>query len=435
MNSPPLTRISTLAIGILATLLQGCGTIATSPQPNQGSTVFTPGGSGGINHPSVITRPYVVLVSLDGFHPDYLDRFDTPAFDQLTRTGAIADGLIPVFPSLTFPSHYSIATGLYPERHGIVANRFHDPTRGEDFNYRDQDDVQDGTWWKGEPIWVTAERQGMVTASVFFPGTQAAIKNVYPTYWRPYDSQLPNAKRVEQVIEWLRAPASERPHLIMVYFSIVDSVGHRNGPNGPEIQSAVTAVDRLLGQLMDTIEQLHYGPNVYLVVTSDHGMGVVDPERQVVISDIINLDGIKAIPTGPGMNLYLEGDAGHRRWLRDTFNRRTDLATAFLRQEVPDYLHYRASQRIGDLVIIPEEGASVRFSSQSTPPMGMHGWDPNLTSMHGIFLMRGPTISPSQHIQAFENIHIYPLLAQILELEPAADIDGQSDVLRTLLEH
>ena len=434
MNIPPLTQISILAIEILATLLQGCGTIATSSQPSQGSTVLTLSGSGGINHPSVVTRPYVVLVSLDGFHPDYLGRFDTPAFDQLTRTGVIADGLISVFPSLTFPSHYSIATGLYPERHGIVGNRFHDPTRGEDFNYRDQDDVQDGTWWKGEPIWVTAERQGMVTASVFFPGTQAAIKNVYPTYWRPYNSRLPNTKRVEQVIEWLQAPASERPHLIMVYFSIVDSVGHRDGPNGPKIRSAVTAVDRLLGQLMNTIEQLPYGPNVYLVVTSDHGMAVVDPERQVVISDIINLDGIRAIPTGPGMNLYLEGDAEHSRWLRDTFNRRTNLATAFLRQEVPDYLHYRASQRIGDVVILPEEGASVSFS-QSAPPMGMHGWDPNLTSMHGIFLMRGPTISPSQHIQAFENIHIYPLLAQILELEPAAEIDGQIDVLRTLLEN
>ena len=432
-HSPRQRALVSFRIGVLAVFLCACGTTKTVPQPARAEATRAPGGSGGTNHPSVLERNYVVLVSFDGFRPDYLDRFDTPAFDRLARTGVVADGLIPVFPSLTFPSHYSIATGLYPERHGIVGNRFYDHLRGEEFNYRERNDAQDGTWWGGEPIWVTAERQGMVAAAVFFPGTEAAIRDVRPTYWHPYDTTITNADRVRRVLRWLEAPPAERPHLVTLYFSMVDGAGHDYGPDGPAVGSSVKAADRLLEQLSAGIDRLPHSDQVYLVVTSDHGMAAVDPERQVVLSEVIDLRGVRAIPTGPGMSLYLRGDEVRARQLRDDFNARTRAARAFLRDEVPAHLHHRSSQRIGDVVIIPEEGAFVRFRANSTPPLATHGWDPTLMSMHGIFLMRGPGIRPGQQIAAVENIHIYPLVAHVLKLPTDPGIDGQLEVLGQVL--
>ena len=414
-------------------LVCACGGAWTAPQPHLAETIHTPDGSGGINHPSVVDRPYVVLVSFDGVRPDYLDRFDTPHFDRLTRTGVVSDGLIPVFPSLTFPSHYSIATGLYPEHHGIVGNRFYDPRRDAEFNYRDQDDAQDGSWWDGEPIWLTAERQGMVAATLFFPGTEAAIGGIHPTHWRPYDGSMPNAERVAQVMAWLGTVPPERPHLVTAYFSLVDGAGHRHGPDGLAIGDAVRSADRLLGRLLDGIEQLEFGTQVYLVVVSDHGMAAVDADRQIVLPEVVDLRGVRAIPTGPGMSLYVNGDDATARELRDRINMSEPDARAFLRADVPAHLHHRASTRIGDVLVIPEEGVLVGFRHDSSPPVAMHGWDPTLPSMHGIFLMRGPEIVSGRRIEAFESIHVYPFLAHVLQLTPHPEIDGRLDVLRHLI--
>ena len=376
----------------------------------------------------------MVLVSFDGFRPDYLERVETPAFDRLIRTGIIADGLISVFPSLTFPAHYSIATGLYPEHHGIVGNRFHDPVSNSDFDYRDRDDAGDGRWWGGEPIWVTAETQGMVSAALFFPGTEADIHEIRPTHWRPYDSSFRNTDRVQQALEWLVAPPPERPHLVTLYFSLVDGIGHRSGPDGPQLTGAISAADRLLGQLLDGIERMPHGDQVYVVVVSDHGMAAIDPERQVVLPEIAGLRGVRRVSNGPVVSLYLDGDDERGRQIRDDVNTGTTLATAYLRRDVPEHLHYRAHPRIGDVVVIPEEGASVRFRSDSAPPLGMHGWDPTLVSMHGIFLIRGPGLSPGQHIGPFESVDIYPLLAQVLGLNPPSDLDGHPGLLERLLK-
>ena len=369
-------------------LLAACGSGTAAPAVAQAPAVHTPEGTGGRNDPSVLTRAYVVLVSFDGFRSDYLDRFDTPSFDRLARTGVRADGLITVFPSLTFPGHYSIATGLYPEHHGIVGNRFYDPVRDDEFNYRDSDDARDGSWWGGEPIWVTAETQGMVAAAFFFPGTEATIANIRPTDWRPYDATVANADRVRQVLGWLARPADRRPHLVTLYFSLVDSAGHDLGPDAPAMDRSVEGADRLLGQLMEGVDRLPHGDDVYLVVVSDHGMAPIDPERQFVARDLVDLQGVRAVATGPTMSLHVADDRRSRR-LRDDLNARLTDARAYLRAEIPAHLHYRESPRIGDVVVIPEEGAQIRFQRDASPPAGMHGWDPTLPSMHGILLARG----------------------------------------------
>ena len=416
-------------LGLFAAL-SGAGdeTAAVRQSAATPPVVRTPDGSGGINHDSVLERPYVVLVSFDGFRPDYLDRFDTPSFDRLTVAGVAAEGLIPVFPSLTFPSHYSIATGLYPEHHGIVGNRFYDPARGAEFDYRGGDAARDGSWWDGEPLWVTAETQGMVAAAFFFPGTDVAIRDIRPTHWKPYDGGVSNDARVEQVVAWLGEPAERRPHVVTLYFSMVDGAGHNLGPDAPAMGGAVRLADRMLGLLIDGIDRLPYGERVYLVVVSDHGMAPVEPDRQIELPALVDLSGVRAVPTGPGMSLHLT-DGRDGSLLRDTLNTRLDGARAYLRDELPAQLHFAASPRVGDVVVVPDEGVLVGFRRDASPPVAMHGWDPTLRSMHGIFLARGPGIRPASRIAVFENIHIYPWLARLLRLRAGAGIDGDIAVL------
>lgn len=421
-------------ITCVALVASSCARAGTAPA-QQLDSIRTPDGTGGSNHPQIIDRDYVVLVSFDGLRHDYLDRVDTPGFDRLAAMGAVADALIPVFPSLTFPSHYSIATGMYPANHGIVGNQFYDPVRDDVFNYRDTDDAQDGSWWGGEPIWLTAERQGMAAAALFFPGTEATIDGLRPSNWRTYDGELPNQRRVEQVLEWLRLPPDQRPHLITLYFSMVDGAGHSLGPDAPELERSLRTADRLLAELLSEIERLPYGDRVYVVAVSDHGMARVDPDRPILVSDAVDLRGVRAVPLGPGLSLHVDGDDERSAAIKDTFNSRVDERNgrAFLRNEAPPHLHLADNPRYGDVILLPAEGVQVAFRRNQSSPAGMHGWDPALPSMHGVFLVRGPRIEGGQQIPAFEAIHIYPFLAEVLGLTPNPEIDGNLQVLEGIL--
>ncbi len=396
-------------------------------------------GTGGVNDPAVDGRPYVVLVSFDGFRPDYLDRYPTPAFDRLDGAGAQA-ALIPVFPSLTFPTHYSIATGLYPERHGIVANRFYDPERDDEFDYRDRATVQDGSWWGGEPIWVTAETQGMVAAAVFFPGTEAAIGGVRPSEWRPYDGRLPNRDRVRSVLDWLARSPETRPHLTTLYFSLVDSAGHRLGPDAEGMADSVRRADGLLGELLDGIEALPHGGRVVVIVVSDHGMAAVEPERRQSLPPEAAGDGVRAVPAGPAVSLHV-ADPARRRPIRDAIDESVRGARAYLREEMPAHLHARASPRLGDVIVVPEVGVivDVRVGVAATLervagyPAGMHGWDPRAPEMHGILLAAGPGIARGARLPAVESVHVYPLIAHLLGLTAPDALDGRLEAVAALL--
>ena len=224
--------------------------------------------------------PTVVVVSFDGFRFDYLGQ-NTPHLDKLKDRGVwAAEGLISVYPSLTFPSHYSIATGLKPNRHGIVGNRFYDSYRNQWFGYQ-EGDTHDSSWWGGEPIWVTAEKQGLTAATCFFVGSDEEIVGVRPTYWRTYDKNFSNASRVEEVIHWLSLPESKRPQLVMTYFSLVDTAGHAFGPDSSYLKLAITQADALLGSLMEGIASSPNAANTHLIVVSDHGMATVDKSRSI----------------------------------------------------------------------------------------------------------------------------------------------------------
>jgi len=440
---PALKGIASALLLAFAGALSGCSAPAGAPAPATPSPaanrytapeqIHTPGGTGGTNALETLDKPYVILVSFDGFRHDYLTRYDTPSFDHVANTGGAADALIPVYPSLTFPSHYSIATGLYPEHHGIVGNRFFDPARGEVYHYRNTAAVQDGTWYRGEPIWVTAETQGMVAAAMLFVGTEAAVGGVRPTFWTPYDARGSHRERVDQVVAWLSLPAHVRPHLITLYFSAVDGAGHDAGPASPAVKGAVRQAENALGWLLEGLAMLPYGDQVSVVLVSDHGMGHVDPDLATDLRDIADLRNTRVVVTGPGANLFVEGDADRARTVRDDINDGLRGGRAYLRDEVPEALRYRADPRIGNVVVVAEPGAMIGMGGSSPPPPGMHGWDPGHPDMHGIFLAAGPEIGPGRRVGPVESVHIYPFLARLLHLTPHPNIDGDLSVLAPLL--
>ena len=396
----------------------------------------TPNGTGGVNAPETLGKPYLVLVSFDGFRPDYLDRYRTPSFDRVAARGVAAEALVSVYPSLTFPAHYSIATGLHPERHGLVGNRFYDPARGEEYNYRDRHSVEDGTWYGGEPIWVTAETQGMVAAAMLFVGTEADIGGVRPTFWTRYADRGTHRERVDEVLEWLALPAERRPHLVTLYFSSVDGAGHRYGPASSAVAEAVERVDGDLGRLLDGIDALPHGGAVSVVLVSDHGMAAVRPGGTIDLGAVADLRGVRAVVSGPGANLFVAGGAARARAVREDVNDGTGEGLtggrAYLRHEVPAALRYRDNPRIGDVVAVADPGFMFDLGGPPPPP-GMHGWDPRHPDMHGIFLAAGPDVRPGQRIGRVGLVHLYPFLARLLRLAPNPDVDGDLSVLAPVL--
>ena len=405
-----------------------------SAQPGRATT---PGGTGGVNAPETLDKPYLVLVSFDGFRHDYLDRYATPSFDRVAARGVAAEALVPVYPPLTFPAHYSIVTGLHPERHGLVGNRFYDPARGGEYNYRDPASVADGTWYGGEPIWVTAETQGMVAAAMLLVGTEADIGGVRPTFWTRYADRGTHRERVDGVLDWLALPPERRPHLVTLYFASVDGAGHRTGPASPAVAEAVERVDADLGRLLDGIDALPHRAAVSVVLVSDHGMAEARPDAVIDLDAVADLRGVRAVVSLSGANLFVPGGEARARVVRDDVNDGTGGGNvlkgvrAYLRSEVPAALHYRAHPRIGDVVVIPDPG--VTFDVGPPPPPGMHGWDPRHPDMHGIFLASGPDIRPGQRIGSVDSVDLYPFLARLLRLAPNPDVDGGLAALAPVL--
>ena len=387
------------------------------------------------NAPQWLDAPYVVMLSMDGFRHDYLDRYPTPALMRLAAEGVRADRMIPAFPSKTFPTHYSVATGMYAENHGLVGNRYWAPDKGARYDMANRDVVEDGSWYRGEPIWVTAERQGMLSASYFFVGSEADVGGVRPTYWHRFDGSVPNETRVEGVLAWLALPPAERPHMITLYFSDLDDAGHDHGPDSPEVAEAVSGVDRHIGRLLDGIAALPHGDQVYVVVVSDHGMLKAEGARAQPV-DMDLFPGVRMVEGGPYASLVVdEGGASRAAAVRDSLRAMLPEAQVWLREEVPERFHYSADPRIGDIVILADPGATVGPKGVVPPRDSFtHGWDNQIPEMGAIFLARGPGIAPGQRIGAFESVNVYPFLAHLLGLTPNPEIDGRLEVLAPVLE-
>lgn len=371
-----------------------------------------------------------VVLSLDGFRWDYAAHATTPNLDRIAREGVVADALIPVFPTGTFANHYSMATGYYPDNHGIVANRFSCPILGEDYNKGDRSTVRDGKFYGGEPIWVTAQNQGLKTGTFFWVGSEADIKGIRPTYWKKYDNSFPYGDRIDTVVHWLSLPEVDRPDLIMWYYHQTDSDGHRYGPLGDSLLLTVEMKDSLIGVFLEKIERLPHRDKINFIVVSDHGMAEVDYNKMVHLDDHLDTSLIELIDGG-STAMSIKAKTGKTEELYNALSQVENLSV-WKSGELPKRLNFGKHPRNHDLIILADPGAVLGWSWRNYDRKGSHGYDNQHPDMHGIFYAFGPDFKVGHHAKAFENINLYPLLAHLLDIN-GGETDANFSVVKDLL--
>jgi alkaline phosphatase D len=406
-----------------------------SQAANQASGVALPvlHVENGPNSERARAQHYVVLVSLDGFRWDYARRDGAKHLLALGKQGVSApEGMLPSYPSLTFPNHYTIVTGLYPEHHGLVANSFLDEARGARYGMSDAAAVTDGSWYGGTPLWSLAESQGMRTASFFWPGSEAKIAGYQPTFYMKYDEKVDPEARIAQVLAWLKLPEADRPHFITLYFSEPDHEGHEFGPDAVETKAAVLKVDGLVGKLKAGLDRTKLP--VDLVVVSDHGM-VKSDGGWITLDAFADLTGFETV----GSLLYGKTEEDRAR----VYNQLKKASSQFMvyrRKDVPAGLNYNQNPREGDPVVIATGPYAIRAhgpppgKDDRAPTVGMHGFDAKkMPEMKASFFAAGPDIVVGKTVQPFENVNLYPWLAHMLGLS-APKSDGSLNVLAGTLK-
>jgi len=378
----------------------------------------------------------LLLISLDGFRWDYCERHPeaSPTLRRLKAEGASARGLIPVFPSNTFPNHYSIVTGLRPAHHGIVNNNFFDPAAGRFFHSKQPACNHEERWWGGEPIWITAVRQGRPSACNFWPGSEAELRGLRPTFWKPYDYSIPFEQRLEELVGWLKLPVRQRPAVVTFYLEETNSVGHTYGPESPELVASIKLLDSRVEAILARAEAEHILLN--LVIVSDHGMTPLSVEHAVILDDYLDLATVQVDFDGPVAGL--RPIDGNIEALMQKLAKLPHQAKAFRKEDLPPYLAITGNPRQPPVWILADEGWHVEPRSQFNAMRdhymkGEHGYDPSLTSMQGILIVHGPAFkSGGAVIDPVENIHIYNLLCAVTGLE-AGPNDGDDRLVRAFM--
>jgi predicted AlkP superfamily pyrophosphatase or phosphodiesterase len=378
----------------------------------------------------------LILISIDGFRWDYLQKYDAPTLRELAAAGVHATRMTPSFPSLTFPNHYTLVTGLRPEHHGIVGNYFYDPVLQASFGYKSHEAAVDGRWWEGgEPIWITAEKQGLRSACFFWPGSEAKIHGFQASFYKPFLKVLTCTERVDGLLEWLALPPAQRPKLATLYFDIVDTKGHDFGPDAPETGAAVKEVDTAIARLLAGLTRLGQRATASLVIVSDHGMEPVSADRVILIDNYVNPNSLIMDFAGP--NAALRPKTGTAEELAAKFRGKNPQLSVWLRAEVPERLHYRASDRIDPVILSAAPGWYITTRDfvrvkRLTFEKGAHGFDPATPNMGALFIASGPAFRHGVEIPDFENIQVYNLLCAALGLKPAPN-DGDQRLVREAL--
>lgn len=353
---------------------------------------------------------------------------------QLAATGVRAERMVPAFPSKTFPNHYTIVTGLYPEHHGIIGNVMFDAAIGRTFTISDTSVTHDPRWWGGEPLWITVERQGKKSASFFWVGSDIRIGGQLPTWYRTYDGHVPNRTRVRTVLEWLSMPGGTGPSFVSTYFSDVDDAGHRFGPDAPQTDSAIARVDSLVGALVDGIAARGLTERVNVVVVSDHGMTPLGADRVIYLDDYVDLSRMTVVDLSPVGSLIPAASYAAETYAR--LKGAHPRLQVYRKGEVPARLHFNAHARITPLVTLVDEGWTLTtraaVARRGPPKGGAHGFDNQLPSMGALFVAAGPDFQQGVVTPPFQNIHVYSLLAGLLGVTPASN-DGSPDSTRALL--
>jgi len=376
---------------------------------------------------------YVVMLSMDGFRWDYADRAHTPNLDRIAQSGVRAEYVIPAFPSNTFPNHYTMATGLYPDNHGLVNNNFYCPVLDMTYTMRDREAVENGVFYGGEPIWVTAEKQGMTSASYFWVGSEAPVQGIQPTYWKEYNVQDPFAARIDTVATWLQLPKEQRPQLITFYFNEPDSRGHYTGPDSPEIDVLVEELDSLVGVMLDKFETLPVADRLNLIVTSDHGMTEVSMDKYVDLEQYIDRDWLDIAFRSTAMMMW-QPEEGMTDSIYNIL-KDADHLSIWKTGELPERLNFGHNPRTLDLVVLADSAYSIGWGepSEHFNTGGAHGWDNLNKDMHTIFYAQGPAFKSNHTHPPFELVDLYPLITRILGLDPAP-VDGKIERVEGMLK-
>ena len=422
-------------LGLVMVALLALGGCATTPQTGQGPAAVTQGKAGG-------EAPIVLLIGIDGLRWDAIDRNPAPTLRAWAKHGVRAQGLIPVMPSVTFVNFYSIATGLYANHTGVVSNATYSRKLKR---IMERQTHGESVWWGGEPIWVTAEKQGITTAAMFWLGSEARIAGKRPTYWYPYQHNKPKPERVQQILDWLAMPEAKRPHLLTLYFSDVDTAEHRYGPETPEEAFAIADVDRNLAQLKAGIKALGLQNRVNIIVVSDHGMTKVKPEPMIYLDDYINLDevmvpkfvSINGPSGGPFVHIFVKNPANIDRIYHQLADANPHLRV-YRREHLPKRWHLNNADRTGDIFAVAESGYLVfaRGLKSKYPnlPKGMHGYDRHGHDMYGSFIADGPAFRDGVLAEPFDNVNVYGLIADILHIKPAKN-DGDLNAVDYILKN
>ncbi len=375
-------------------------------------------------------KPVTILISIDGFRPDYLDRNLTPRLSAMRKYGVFAH-MRPSFPTKTFPNHYTLVTGLRPDHHGISGNSMIDPARpGQMFTLGDARQSLDPFWWnEAEPIWVTAEKQGIRTATAFWPGSEVLIKEQRPQDWLRFDQNVSNVQRVNHVLDWLRRPADIRPGLVTLYFDTVDTQGHRYGHESAEVNAAIADVDTRIGDLADRINAM--GITVNYVIVADHGMAPQAETRVIQLETIIDKASYIAVETGP--YAAIEPVTGTDNRVYDALLKPHEHMQCMKKEDVPERLHWGTNPRVAAIICLAEPGWVVLSGAPQYPVAGgNHGWDNQIADMDALFLAFGPGIARGKTLPTFDNVDVYSLVASLAGVKPLAN-DGNAETLAPII--
>jgi predicted AlkP superfamily pyrophosphatase or phosphodiesterase len=366
--------------------------------------------------------PILILISFDGWRADYTDRAQAPNLKALVARGIRSQALLPSYPTLTFPNHYTIVTGLVPDHHGIVGNSMLDASISPDKFTMQSATARDPRWWGGEPIWTTAIKQGKKSASMFWPGSEA----VHPTHWKPFDDRLPNADRVAQVLTWLRLPEADRPSFITLYFSDVDTAGHSGGPNSQQSLDAAARVDQSLGVLVSGIEELNLLDRTTIVVVSDHGMAETSPERLIFLDDYVATDEVSVLESGASLLVNPVGRLTVDGLYAKLAGKHPALSV-YRKAQVPPDLRFGTHPRVPAIVGVVTSGWIVTTHAsagrRAAAVGGAHGYHPGTPDMRALFVAAGPSLRRGLVVPDLANVHLYEFMCRILQLTPAKN-DG-----------
>ena len=358
-------------------------------------------------------KPTVILISLDGFRYDYVDKYEAPTIAKLARERVRAKWMIPSFPTKTFPNHYTVVTGLYPANHGIVENNVYD--FGTVFTMGKREEVENPRWWGGEPIWVTAEKQGQVAASFFWVGSEAKINGVQPTYWKTYDGKIPNEERVDTVLGWLDLPRDKRPTMITLYFSDTDDAGHAAGPDSENIRNAVKKVDGDNARLVDGLTKRKIGNKVNVIITSDHGMANVTVGNLVYMYRELREEWMERDPITTGEIWQIFPKPEKTDEMMEALAK-IENTTCWKKSDLPERFHYKQGVRVAPVICSAKLGWTM--SNQKKPQAnvtsvttgrvrGAHGFDNQYQEMQAVFIAHGAAFKHKYVAEPLENVEVY----------------------------